>query len=60
MGNKIILPCIPKVENRIDAYNLEHPDISSNNKELVSIEGQLSYLDANKIICNNLEVDFGN
>jgi len=52
MGNKIILPCIPKVENRIEAYNLEHPDISNNKKELVSIEGQLSYLDANKIICN--------
>ena len=57
MGNKIILPCIPRVDNRIEAYNLDHPDISnnssnSNNIQAVSIEGQLAYLDADKIVCS--------
>ena len=53
MGNKLVLSCLPRIDNRIEAYNFDHPDISNNsNKELVSIEGQLSYLDANKIICS--------
>ena len=58
MGNKIILPCIPRVDNRIEAYNLDHPAIvnntnNSNKIQPVSIEGQLAYLDADKIVCSD-------
>ena len=58
MGNKLIVPCIPRIDNRIEAYNLDHPDISNvsnitdKKNEIVSIEGQLTYLEADKIVCN--------
>jgi hypothetical protein len=54
MGNKLISPCVPRVDNRIAAYNFDHPDIiPSKNKDLVTIEGQLTYLEADKIVCDN-------
>ena len=39
-----------------NAYNFDHPDIAnysnnSNNIQPVLIEGQLTYLDADKIVC---------
>ena len=63
MGNRIALSCIPRNDNRIAAYNFDHPDISSNSYNSsnssnssnilpVSIEGQLAYLDADKIVCS--------
>jgi len=52
MGNRIALSCIPRSDNRIAAYNFDHPDNSSNIQP-VSIEGQLAYLDADKIVCSD-------
>ena len=61
MGNKIALSCIPRSDNRIAAYNFDHPDIANysnnstnpNNIQPVLIEGQLTYLDADKIVCSD-------
>lgn len=49
MGNKLNYPCIPRIENRVSDYFEEPINIP------VSIEGQLTHLDADKILCNSDE-----
>ena len=48
MGNKIVVPCIPKIDNRIESYSIEEKD----NKKPITIEGNLSYLDEHQILFN--------